>query len=69
MRNALLIALLAATPLAAQQPRAARALPAQNAEIEEPFTGPLQLVELSNGNIVVHDSKEKRLAIVDFRTQ
>lgn len=61
--------MLVAVPLAAQQPRTARALPAQNAEIEEPFSGPLQIVELRNGNIVVHDSKEKRLAIVDFRTQ
>lgn len=55
--------------LAAQQPRAARALAAPNAELEEPWSGPLQLVELRNGNIVVHDSKEKRIAVADFRTQ
>lgn len=69
MRNALLFALLAATPLAAQQPRAARPLPAPNAELEEPWSGPLQLVELRNGEIVVHDSREKRLAIASFSTQ
>jgi hypothetical protein len=62
-------ALLMSAPLAAQQPRASRALAAPNAEIEEPWSGPLQLVELRNGNIVVHDSKEKRLVVVDFRTQ
>jgi hypothetical protein len=62
-------ALLASASLPAQQPRASRALAAPNAEIEEPWSGPLQLVELRNGNIVVHDSKEKRLVVVDFRTQ
>lgn len=61
--------LFASASLAAQQPRAARALAAPNAEIDEPWSGPLQLVELRNGNIVVHDSKEKRLVVVDFRTQ
>ena len=58
-----------AIPLAAQQPRAARPLPAHNAELEEPWSGPLQLVELRGGNIVVYDGKEKRLAVADFRTQ
>jgi len=58
-----------ATSIEAQQPRASRPLAAPNAEIEEPWSGPLQLVELRNGNIVVHDSKEKRLVVVDFRTQ
>jgi hypothetical protein len=66
-RSALL--LLAAVPLAAQQPRAARALAAPNLEIAEPFSGPLQLVELKNGNLVVHDSKEKRLVVVDVASQ
>ncbi len=60
---------MAALPAAAQQPRAARALPAQNAELEEPFSGPLQLVELRDGNVLVHDSREKRMAVADFRTQ
>lgn len=70
-RSLLAVALLGvvAAPLAAQQPRAARALAAPNAELEEPWSGPLQLVELRNGNIVVHDSKEKRIAVADFRTQ
>lgn len=53
----------------AQQPRPARALAAPNAELEEPWSGPLQLVELKNGSILVHDSQEKRLAVADFRTQ
>ncbi|MBA3853572.1 MAG: hypothetical protein C0503_04100 [Gemmatimonas sp.] len=69
MRNVLIIALLAAVPLSAQQPRAARPLPAPNAELEEPFSGPLQLVELKNGDIVVHDSREKRLVVTSFSTQ
>jgi len=70
MRTLILAALVcAAVPLAAQQPRAARALPAPNAEIEEPWSGPLQLVELRNGDIVVHDSREKRLAVASFATQ
>lgn len=62
-------ATVAAAPLAAQQPRTARPLPAPNAEIEEPWSGPLQLVELRNGDIVVHDSREKRLAVASFATQ
>ena len=46
-RTLRLFALLAlcAVPLAAQQPRATRALPAPNAELEEPWSGPLQLVD------------------------
>lgn len=69
MRNAIFLALLAAVPLSAQQPRAARPLPAPNAELEEPWSGPLQLVELKNGDILVHDSREKRLVVTSFRTQ
>lgn len=60
---------MATLPATAQQPRAARVLPALNAELEEPFSGPLQLVELRNGNVLVHDSREKRMAVADFRTQ
>lgn len=63
------VPLALSTSLSAQQPRASRALAAPNAEIEEPWSGPLQVVELRNGNLVVHDSKEKRLVVVDFRTQ
>lgn len=62
-------ALAFAAPLAAQQPRAARPLPAPNAELEEPWSGPLQIVELRNGELVVHDSREKRLAVASFATQ
>lgn len=69
MRNAFLLTLLAAAPLSAQQPRAARPLPAPNAELEEPWSGPLQLVELKNGDILVHDSREKRLVVTSFSTQ
>jgi hypothetical protein len=58
-----------ASTASAQQPRAARALAAPNAELEEPWSGPLQVVELKNGNILIHDSQEKRLAVADFRTQ
>jgi hypothetical protein len=58
-----------AFPLSAQQPRAARPLPAPNAELEEPWSGPLQLIELKNGDILVHDSREKRLVVTSFSTQ
>lgn len=63
------LAAVAVAPAAAQQPRAARALPAHNAELEEPWTGPLQLVELRNGSILVHDGREKRMAVANFATQ
>lgn len=63
------LAAVAVLPAAAQQPRAARALPAHNAELEEPWSGPLTMVELRNGNVLVHDSREKRMAVADFRTQ
>lgn len=63
------VALAAALPLAAQQPRAARPLPAPAAELEEPWSGPLQLVELRDGRVLVHDQKEKRVAVADLRTQ
>lgn len=69
MRLFLLLALGAPLWLPAQQPRPARPLPAPNAELEEPWSGPLQLVELRNGQILVHDNREKRLAVADFRTQ
>jgi hypothetical protein len=69
MRTLLPMVLLAALPLGAQQPRAARPLPAPNAELEEPWSGPLQLVELRNGDIVVHDSREKRLVVVNLASQ
>ncbi len=69
MRNLIAFALLAAAPLSAQQPRAARPLPAPNVELEEPWSGPLQLVELRNGDIVVHDSREKRLVVVNLASQ
>ncbi len=55
--------------LAAQQPRAARPLPPANAELEEPWSGPLQLVELRGGELLVHDGREKRLVVASFRTQ
>ena len=69
MRTLLAISLLAALPLGAQQPRAARPLPAPNVELEEPWSGPLQLVELRNGDLVVHDSREKRLVVVTLASQ
>lgn len=69
MRTLLAFALLAAVPLSAQQPRAARPLPAPNAELEEPWSGPLQLIELRNGDVLVHDSREKRLVVTSFASQ
>lgn len=69
MRTLFAFALLAALPLSAQQPRAARPLPAPNAELEEPWSGPLQLIELRNGDVLVHDSREKRLVVTSFASQ
>lgn len=69
MRNLIALSLLAALPLSAQQPRAARPLPAPNAELEEPWSGPLQLLELKNGDVLVHDSREKRLVVTSFASQ
>lgn len=69
MRTLLAFALFAAVPLSAQQPRAARPLPAPNAELEEPWSGPLQLIELRNGDVLVHDSREKRLVVTSFASQ
>ncbi|MBX3134198.1 MAG: hypothetical protein KF689_12525 [Gemmatimonadaceae bacterium] len=63
------LAVAFALPAAAQAPRPARALAAPTAELEEPWSGPLQLVELRDGNILVHDSRDKRVAVADFRTQ
>jgi hypothetical protein len=60
---------LSASLLAAQQPRAARPLPPPNAQLEEPWSGPLQLVELRNGDLLVHDGREKRLVVASFATQ
>jgi hypothetical protein len=51
------------------QERAARPLGAPVAELEEPWSGPLQLVELRGGAVVLFDFKERRLAVADFRTQ
>ena len=62
-----LIALTVALPAAAQQ-RAARAIGKPLAEFDEPFTGPLRLVELRDGRLLVHDGGEKRLVIADFAT-
>lgn len=69
MRTLFAFALLAALPLSAQQPRAARPLPAPNAELEEPWSGPLQLIELRHGDVLVHDSREKRLVVTSFASQ
>jgi hypothetical protein len=69
MRTLLAFTLLAALPLSAQQPRASRPLPAPNAELEEPWSGPLQLIELRNGDVLVHDSREKRLVVTSFASQ
>lgn len=69
MRTLFAFALLAALPLSAQQPRATRPLPAPNAELEEPWSGPLQLIELRNGDVLVHDSREKRLVVTSFASQ
>ena len=51
----------------AQAP-AARPLAAPNAEFAEPLSGPLRIVELRDGRVLVHDTKEKRLAIANLAT-
>lgn len=74
-RRALLVTalagLLAAAPVAeavAQPQRAARPIGKLIAEFEEPLTGPLRIVELRDGRLLVHDDGEKRLSIADFRS-
>lgn len=54
-----------AVPAVAQGP-VARPLAAPNAELAEPLSGPLRILELPDGRVLVHDSKEKRLAIADL---
>src|SRR5690606_31630542 len=61
------LALLGA-PLGAQE-RAARPLGPPVAELEDAWSGPLQLVELRGGAVVVFDFKERRLSVADFRSQ
>jgi hypothetical protein len=56
---------LAGASLSAQD-RVARPLGAPNAEFEEPLSGPLRIIELRDGRLLVHDTKEKRLAIANF---
>jgi hypothetical protein len=56
-----------AGPLAAQQ-RAGKPLGKPIAELEEPLTGPVLLVELRDGRVLLHDAGEKRLMVVDFAT-
>jgi hypothetical protein len=58
------VGLFASTAGAQQRP--AKALAAPIAEFAEPFSGPLQLLELRDGRVLVHDTKEKRLSLVDF---
>jgi len=62
------LALVAAigAPVVRAQERPARALAAPTAEFEEPLTGPLRMIELRDGRVLIHDGKEKRLAIADF---
>jgi hypothetical protein len=62
---ALLVALLTA-PAAAQEQRPTRPLAPPNAEFAEPLSGPLRIVELPDGRVLIHDTKEKRLAIADL---
>lgn len=52
--------------LAVAQAPAARQLGAPNAEFAEPLSGPLRIVELRDGRLLVHDTKEKRLAIANL---
>lgn len=48
------------------QDRTARPLGAPNAQLEEPLSGPLRIIELRDGRLLVHDTKEKRLSVADF---
>ncbi len=50
------------------QDRVARPIAAPNAEFEEPLSGPLRIIELRDGRLLVHDTKEKRLMVVNFAT-
>lgn len=63
-----LLAAASVAELIAQPQRAARPLAKPLAEFEEPLTGPLRIIELRDGRLLVHDEGEKRLAIADFGT-
>ncbi|MHB1297517.1 MAG: hypothetical protein ACYC0B_03215 [Gemmatimonadaceae bacterium] len=63
---ALVASALALPTTSSAQQRVARAIGKPLAEFEEPFTGPLRLVELRDGRLLVHDGGEKRLVIADF---
>jgi hypothetical protein len=68
VRVAAALALVAAIggPVVGAQVRPARALAAPTAEFEEPLTGPLRMIELRDGRVLIHDGGETRLAIADF---
>lgn len=60
-------AAVAARPLPAQQPPAARTLSAPEAVFAEPFSGLRGLRELGDGRILVADRLEKAVRLLDFR--
>jgi hypothetical protein len=60
--------LIAAVPLAlAAQDRPARPITTPATEFAEPFSAVSLIVELADGRVLVHDARERRLGIVDFR--
>jgi hypothetical protein len=65
---AVVVAVVAVAEVGPAQSPAARPLAAPNAEFAEPLSGPLRIVELADGRLLVHDTKEKRLATANFAT-
>jgi hypothetical protein len=66
---ATLLALTLTTPsLPGAQERAARPITARPAEFAEPFSAVTRLVELADGRVLLNDSRERKLGVVDFAT-
>ena len=68
LRRSLSIALLLAPVPAAAQARVARAIDSPSTEFPGPFSAIGNIVELADGRVLVHDSREKRLGVADFRS-
>lgn len=65
-RRLLTIALSLAPVPAAAQERVPRPIAAAPVEFAEPFSAIANIVEVGNGLVLVHDSREKRLGVADF---
>src|SRR4051812_31345219 len=69
MRSSAVLFALAATlpPLAAAQVVPTRTLSKPDAEWSEPFSQPAGLRELKDGRVIVSDSRDKTIQLIDFK--